>query len=86
VLGIPFMDVVRVLAAVLLLGNIQFNDSSGNIMDANNECKNSCNTEIKAVASLLGVSSVSLYKGLTTRTHHSIRGQLVKSHRDCHSV
>lgn len=27
ILGIPFIDVVRVLAAVLLLGNVQFMDS-----------------------------------------------------------
>ena len=29
VLGIPFLDVVRVLAAVLLLGNITFADGAG---------------------------------------------------------
>jgi dachs protein len=27
-LGIPFLDVVRVLAAVILLGNVQFRESS----------------------------------------------------------
>ena len=76
------MDVVRVLAAILLLGNVQFNESN----DANINGTNDCNSEIKAVASLLGVSSVSLYRGLTIRTHHSIRGQIVKTPRDSQSV
>lgn len=31
ILGIPFLDVVRVLAAVLLLGNVQFIDGQVNI-------------------------------------------------------
>lgn len=33
VLGIPSMDVVRVLAAILLLGNIQFIDGQGMEVD-----------------------------------------------------
>ena len=33
VLGIPSMDVVRVLAAILLLGNIQFVDGAGMEVD-----------------------------------------------------
>ena len=78
------MDVVRVLAAVLLLGNIQFNETS-NFIDSN-DSKNSCSNEIEAVASLLGVSSISLFRGLTTRTHRSIRGQLLKSTRDSSGV
>lgn len=32
VLGIPFLDVVRVLAAVLLLGNVQFSDGKGLVL------------------------------------------------------
>lgn len=31
ILGIPFLDVVRVLAAVLLLGNVQFVDGQVNL-------------------------------------------------------
>uniref|UniRef100_T1IKQ6 Myosin motor domain-containing protein n=1 Tax=Strigamia maritima TaxID=126957 RepID=T1IKQ6_STRMM len=72
VLGIPFSDVVRVLAAVLLLGNIQFIESKGVEVEIKG------NNEIKAVASLLGVSPISLFCGLTSRTHN-VRGQLVKS-------
>jgi dachs protein len=70
------MDVVRVLAAILLLGNIQFVDGAGMEVDVKGG-----NGELKAVATLLGVSSVALFRGLTTRTHN-VRGQLVKSHGD----
>ncbi|XP_046994484.1 myosin-I heavy chain [Schistocerca americana] len=72
VLGIPFLDVVRVLAAVLLLGNVQFVDGQGLEVDVKGD------VELKSVASLLGVSSVALFRGLTYRTHNA-RGQLVKS-------
>ncbi|XP_077297519.1 unconventional myosin-IXb-like dachs [Arctopsyche grandis] len=72
VLGIPFLDVVRVLAAVLLLGNIQFVDGHGLEVDIKGE------SELNAVANLLGVPGPSLFRGLTTRTHNA-RGQLVKS-------
>jgi len=79
VLGIPFLDVVRVLAAVLLLGNVQFVDGQGLEVDVKGD------TELKAVASLLGVSGVSLFRGLTSRTHNA-RGQLVKSVCDANMV
>ncbi|XP_034099919.1 unconventional myosin-Ia isoform X2 [Drosophila albomicans] len=72
ILGIPFLDVVRVLAAVLLLGNVQFIDSGGLEVDVKGE------TELNSVASLLGVPPAALFRGLTTRTHN-VRGQLVKS-------
>nr|CAD7412692.1 unnamed protein product [Timema poppensis] len=72
VLGIPFLDVVRVLAAVLLLGNVQFVDGQGLEVDVKGD------VELKAVANLLGVSNVALFRGLTYRTHNA-RGQLVKS-------
>ncbi|XP_076268731.1 unconventional myosin-IXb-like dachs isoform X3 [Rhynchophorus ferrugineus] len=72
VLGIPFLDVVRVLAAVLLLGNVQFLDGKGLEVDVRGE------TELNAVAGLLGVSGAALFRGLTSRTHNA-RGQLVKS-------
>lgn len=72
VLGIPFLDVVRVLAAVLLLGNVQFKDGKGLEVDVNGDA------ELNAVAGLLGVSGASLFRGLTYRTHNA-RGQLVKS-------
>ena len=35
-------------------------------------------SEIKAVAALLGVSGVSLYRGLTTKTKN-VRGQILRS-------
>ncbi|XP_030380655.1 unconventional myosin-IXAa [Scaptodrosophila lebanonensis] len=72
ILGIPFLDVVRVLAAVLLLGNVQFIDGGGLEVDVKGE------TELNSVASLLGVPPAALFRGLTTRTHNA-RGQLVKS-------
>lgn len=72
ILGIPFLDVVRVLAAVLLLGNVQFIDGKGLEVDVKGE------TELNAVAGLLGVSGAALFRGLTSRTHNA-RGQLVKS-------
>nr|CAI5836757.1 unnamed protein product [Callosobruchus analis] len=72
ILGIPFLDVVRVLAAVLLLGNVQFTDGKGLEVEVKGE------TELNAVAGLLGVSGAALFRGLTTRTHNA-RGQLVKS-------
>ncbi|XP_063587287.1 unconventional myosin-IXb-like [Penaeus indicus] len=73
VLGIPFLDVVRVLAAVLLLGNVTFIEGQGLEVDIQGGSH-----ELKSVSALLGVSSASLYRGLTTRTHN-VRGQLVKS-------
>ena len=42
-------------------------------------------SEIKAVAALLGVSGVSLYRGFTTRTRNT-RGQVFKSLADAASV
>ncbi|KAJ8969728.1 hypothetical protein NQ317_003327 [Molorchus minor] len=72
VLGIPFLDVVRVLAAVLLLGNVQFLDGKGMEVDVKGDA------ELNAVAGLLGVSGAALFRGLTSRTHNA-RGQLVKS-------
>ncbi|XP_017464295.1 PREDICTED: chitin synthase 8-like, partial [Rhagoletis zephyria] len=74
VLGIPFLDVVRVLAAVLLLGNIQFDqqEQSNSSKDQHrhntqldfNEPTSSSGQkkELQAVANLLGVSSTTLYK------------------------
>lgn len=72
ILGIPFLDVVRVLAAVLLLGNVQFVDGQGLEVDIRGE------TELNSVSCLLGVPASALFRGLTTRTHNA-RGQLVKS-------
>lgn len=80
------MDVVRVLAAILLLGNVQFHDESNESDHGSSGLFDSkSNNEIKAVASLLGVSAVALNRGLTTRTQN-IRGQLVKTVRDGVSV
>lgn len=78
VLGIPFLDVVRVLAAVLLLGNLQFHETSGGPCETHEP-------ELKAVAGLLGVTPASLLRGLTMRTHN-VRGQLVKSMCDANMV
>ncbi|XP_060081419.1 myosin-IIIb-like [Ylistrum balloti] len=75
ILGIPFSDVMRVFSAVLLLGNIEFVEGTGLELDLIG------NNEIKAVAALLGVSGVALYRGFTTRTRNS-RGQVCKSLAD----
>lgn len=72
ILGIPFFDVVRVLAAVLLLGNVQFVDGQGLEVGIKGE------PELNAVSLLLGVPAASLFRGLTTRTHNA-RNQLIKS-------
>jgi len=71
-LGIPFLDVMRILVAILLLGNVEFVDGEGPELDVKG------NNEIKAVAALLGVSGVSLYRGLTTKTKN-VRGQILRS-------
>ncbi|KAK3104216.1 hypothetical protein FSP39_025375, partial [Pinctada imbricata] len=79
VLGIPFSDVMRVFAAVLLLGNIEFVEGAGLELDIIG------NNEVKAVAALLGVSGVALYRGFTTRTRNT-RGIVCKSLADCQSA
>lgn len=98
VLGIPFMDVVKVLAAVLLLGNVQFVDGnktnkSHQGIDASgikttaviSEVSVAGESELNAVSSLLGVSAQSLFRGITSRTHNT-RAQLVKSFSDANMV
>ncbi|XP_047993590.1 unconventional myosin-IXAa isoform X1 [Leguminivora glycinivorella] len=60
ILGIPFLDVVRVLAAVLLLGNVQFADGAEGAETAGD-------AELQAAAALLGVAAPALLRGLTTR-------------------
>lgn len=79
VLGIPFLDVVRVLAAVLLLGNVVFVDSVGVEVTVRGEA------ELSYVASLLGVTAPALLRGITSRTHNA-RGQIVKSFCDANMV
>ncbi|CAG0922262.1 unnamed protein product, partial [Notodromas monacha] len=75
VLGIPFLDVVRVLAAVLLLGNVQFTEGQGEGVQP------AQSSQVQAVAQLLGVSDTALFQGLTCRTRN-VHGQLVKSRCD----
>ena len=67
------------LAAVLLLGNVQFVDSGGVEVSVKGD------TELNAVAGLLGVTSAALFRGITSRTHNA-RGQLVKSLCDANMV
>ncbi|CAH0729426.1 unnamed protein product, partial [Brenthis ino] len=61
VLGIPFLDVVRVLAAVLLLGNVHFTDNAEGIAEPNGEA------ELVAAGALLGVGAAALLRGLGAR-------------------
>ena len=82
VLGIPFMDVVRVLASILLIGNVEFAPrGSDDAYDVEIIGKD----ELNSVASLLGVPTTLLCQGLTSRTH-SARGQPVKSMSDANLV
>lgn len=78
------MDVVRVLAAVLLLGNIKFDETSNE--SGENVDSQSLKREVLAVASLLGVSSAIFHKGLTFVTNRGAKGQIVKSPRTPASV
>ncbi|XP_052069098.1 unconventional myosin-VIIa-like isoform X1 [Mytilus californianus] len=79
VLGIPFSDVMRIFAAVLLLGNVEFVEGTGLELDIVG------NNEIKAVAALLGVSGVALYRGFTTKTRNT-RGQVCKALADVNTA
>jgi dachs protein len=77
------MDVVRVLAAVLLLGNVNFVDNGSGEVVAKGE------TELASVARLLGITLPSLFRGITTRTHsETTRGntQLIKTTCDANTV
>lgn len=74
------MDVVRVLAGVLLLGNVVFVDSCGSV-----EVTVQKEAELNAVASLLGVTPQALLRGITSRTHNA-RGQIIKSYCDANMV
>ncbi|XP_035712524.1 unconventional myosin-Ib isoform X3 [Folsomia candida] len=79
-LGIPFLDVVRVLAAVILMGNVQFRESSSSCMEMDIKGE----SELQSAAALLGVSESALKQGLTMRTHNA-RNQLVRSRVDANS-
>ena len=82
VLGIPFMEVVRVLASILLLGNVEFvggRDPESYDVDIVGR------DELNAVASLLAVPTAMLCRGLTSRTH-VVRGQPVNSMSDANLV
>ena len=82
VLGIPFMDVIRVLSAILLLGNVRFTPRVG---DDAFDVEIIGKEELQSAAKLLGVSVTMLIQGLTMRTH-SVRGQAINSLTDSHQV
>lgn len=82
ILGIPFLDVVRVLAAVLLLGNVQFGEGAEGAAEPAGEA------ELAAAASLLGVAAPALLRGLASRTapRHArpqVRGAAGPAHAAC---
>ncbi|CAG0898353.1 unnamed protein product, partial [Cyprideis torosa] len=79
VLGIPFLDVVRVLAAVLLLGNVDFLEGTGS-----NEIVAS--PELQSVASLLGVTDVAMFHGLASRAHTVRSGGIVQTACDAQTA
>ncbi|XP_064406654.1 unconventional myosin-IXb-like [Halichondria panicea] len=72
-LGIPLTDVVKVLVAVLLLGNVLFYEAK------NQELSMQGADELGAVAGLLGVQPQQLQQGLTLRTYASERGEAVQA-------
>ncbi|XP_041362626.1 unconventional myosin-IXb-like isoform X2 [Gigantopelta aegis] len=78
-MGIPVSDVLRVLSAVLLLGNVEFVEGAGLELEVVG------NNEIKAVAALLGISGVSLYRGFTMRTRHA-HGHISRTNTDARSA
>lgn len=91
-LGIPLTDVLKVLVAVLLLGNILFYEAKNQelqMQGAEGEVVVYVNTadtglsvycaDMRAVSSLLGVQPLLLQRGLTLRTYRSSRGQPVHS-------
>ena len=76
------MDVVRVLSAILLLGNVEFAPRLG---DDSFDVEVFGKEELTTVARLLGISSTLLWQGITTRTH-TIKGQPMKSMSDANMV
>jgi dachs protein len=72
-LGIPLTDVLKVLSAVMLLGNTLFYEAK------NQELQLQGMEELQSVATLLGVQPQSLQRGLTLRTYRSSRGPTVQS-------
>jgi len=72
-LGIPLTDVLKVLAAVLFLGNVLFYEAK------NQELSMQGAEELRAVGNLLGVQPLLLQRALTLRTYRSGRGQPVYS-------
>ncbi len=92
-LGIPLTDVVKVLVAVLLLGNVLFYEAKNQELsmqgaDGNLPLTHYTHThthththcaELGAVAGLLGVQPQQLQQGLTLRTYASERGEAVQA-------
>ena len=84
-LGIPLNDVLRVLVAVMLLGNVSFYESKeqelgvqgseGEGVVSKSHDQTDVVAELTAVATLLGMRSLVLQRGLSFRTHLSSRGQ-----------
>ena len=79
ILGIPFLEVVQVLAAVLLLGNVTFVDGAGPEVEIRGE------KELNSVAKLLGIKPEALFRGLTSRTYNTL-GQIKTKSCDANLV
>ena len=77
----PIYIIIRVLSAILLLGNVRFTPSVGDDFEVEVIGKE----ELHSAAKLLGVSPTLLIQGLTMRTH-SVRGQPINSLTDSHQV
>ena len=74
--------IIRVLSAILLMGNVEFAPRLG---DESFDVEVFGKEELSKVAKLLGISSTMLWQGITTRTH-TIKGQPVKSMSDANTV
>jgi dachs protein len=70
-LGIPFNDIIQVLVSILLLGNITFYESKDKELSMSGE------DVLSSIASLLGLKSAVLQRGLSKRTYVSGRGEVV---------
>ena len=94
-LGIPFSDVVRILAAIVLLNSVQFfgGDDNGDIEVENQQGEHFAHwhhvlrnySELESAAALLGVSALSLYRALTQRSK-LVKGQSTRATVDAETV
>jgi myosin heavy subunit len=91
-LGISSTDVTKVLAAILLLGNLQYlsrhsNSTSGTEItsDVGSAMNGMLSPEAVPIADLLGISPATLFQALCIRTHQA-GGQLLQAYATAQAV